>query len=287
MLIIKTDYDLRTLVLECLSKEAGVKNDEFFLNQLAPRLAEVFQKHAVKNSDGGEAIIDHFGQKSLAPGWEERAKAILWDLANEGLLRPIIDINGTPSFNRCQITQFGLKALSDPSNPHDPDGSIARLKQKIPNIDSVIVEYLAESMRTLGQHCLLSSTITLGCASEQAMLLLIEKTAASLKPTDKSRFESKFQKLYSIKQKNEEYRKWFDATISSRLKTDKGSDWITSMEKALNFLFDYFRTIRNDAGHPTGKKVGQEEALGNITLFSPYLRQIYDLMSWLDANKPI
>ena len=37
-------------------------------------------------------------------------------------------------------------------------------------------------METLRRHCLLSSTVTLGCASEQAMLLLIERTAAALEP---------------------------------------------------------------------------------------------------------
>jgi hypothetical protein len=54
--------------------------------------------------------------------------------------------------------------------------------------DEVIVRHVAETAMSLRTDRLSASTITIGFASEQAFLLLIEAIAAALDPADKPRF---------------------------------------------------------------------------------------------------
>jgi hypothetical protein len=56
--------------------------------------------------------------------------------------------------------------------------------------DEVIVRYVAESAMSLRTDRLSASTITIGCASEQAFLLLIDASAAALDPADKPKFDA-------------------------------------------------------------------------------------------------
>jgi hypothetical protein len=78
--------------------------------------------------------------------------------------------------------------------------------------------------------------------------------------------------------------------ISSRpiLKTrGMSADWLTQLDDALTLLFSYFRTVRNDAGHPTGIKLPKEQVSSHLVLFQSYLRLIYDLLDWLPKNNPL
>jgi hypothetical protein len=47
------------------------------------------------------------------------------------------------------------------------------------------------------------------------------------------------------------------------------------------------RTNRNDAGHPTGKSIGREEAYASLTVFPTYLKKVYELVGWLKSNAPL
>ncbi len=287
-----TSYDeLRTAIIECLLKPRQQGEIPLSVETLYEEIAQIAKKREMKH-DAGAGLVSAWrdgkhGHIFLDETWKARIWDIVWDLIIEGVVRPGTGKDNTWSLPLIHVTDFGRKALADPTTPYDPDGYLKRVRERIPHADPVIMTYLTESMETLRRNCLLSSTVTMGCASEQAMLLLMEKTEEALNPTDQVKYKGAFSKLRSIKQQNEEYQKWFDSHIKPKIKSDKGSDWVTEMENALTFLFSYFRSVRNDAGHPTGTKISREVATSHLVVFPYYLRLIYDTIEWLDAKKPI
>jgi hypothetical protein len=285
------DQELRAIILECLSKPRQHRDPPLAVDALYGEVAEIAKARDLKHDTGASLVNawhdDRNGYPKLHDAWMGRIWSVVWDLIIEGVLRPGIENSGSWALPNVYVTGFGKQVLRHPATPYDPGGYLERLHERVPNVDPVIITYLAESIEALRRNCLLSSTVTLGCASEQAMLLLIEKTGDACSPATRASFQSAMAKLRSIKQQNEEYRNWLDSHLRARLKADKGNDWTSEMENALLFLFNYFRVLRNDAGHPTGTKVSRDQATANLVVFPHYLRLVYDLIEWLGANKPI
>ncbi len=281
-----THPELRAVVIECLKKDHW--SPPLCVEFLFGEVAEIAKSRGLKSIGGGhDAWVMNRDRVQLYGNLRAPVASIVWDLIGERILRPGTIDGETYNLPHIYVTEYGKRALEDERTPYDPDGYLRKLAQKVPNIDPVIVTYLAESIETLRGNCLLSSTVTMGCASEQAMLLVIEKTLDACKPTNKAALQAALDKHRSIKLQNEQYRKWFEANLLARLKKDRNSDWVSEMENALAFLFNHFRVLRNDAGHPTGCKISREEATANLVLLPRYLELIYDLFGWLNLNKPI
>jgi len=116
------------------------------------------------------------------------------------------------------VTEYGKSAIANgPQSPYDPDGYLNRLKATIPNLDPVILTYLNESLHTFRIGCLLSSSVTLGCASEKAMLLLIDAYASALPSgATKDRF-IKATEGKMIKTQYDEFLKMLDGHLRAKL----------------------------------------------------------------------
>jgi hypothetical protein len=234
------------------------------------------------------ALVPARGDRNiLQDAYKARIWDLVWDMIIEGLIRPGTAEQGSGTVSSLHLTEFGKKALKDPTTPYDPDGYIRRLTEGIPAIDRVIVTYITESVETLRRHCLLSSTMTLGCASEKAILLMFNAYADALNPADKMKFQKAIEKLRGIKQQHEEFMKWYERNLKEKLKADKGNDWVAQLENALQLVFHHYRHVRNDAGHPTGNVLSREEVHEHLVVFPRYLERLYELMTWLAANKPL
>ena len=123
-----------------------------------------------KGYTGGTYWLNHSDQNKV--------REVLWDLITERVLT--IGDHLHDSWPYLSLTEYGIKALvsKDPI-PNDITGYLARLKSEIPDLDNIIEIYLLESIKTYNINQLLSATMTLGCASEKALLLLIEAFADS------------------------------------------------------------------------------------------------------------
>lgn len=205
---------------------------------------------------------------------------IIWDLIIEGVVRPGLGDatnNGLPWYH---VSEYGKTVLgNNPPQPYDPDGYLARVKA-ISNIDDIILTYLEESLKTFRIHCLLSSMITLGCASEKAILLLIDACQNSLvNPTEKDDFTRKTNTI-SIKRKHDEFQNIFKTKILPVLPPNIKEN----LDNYLTGLFSIIRTHRNDAGHPSGKVIEREQLYSYLVVFPTYLEKVYALMDWLSQN---
>ena len=53
------------------------------------------------------------------------------------------------------------------------------------------------------------------------------------------------------------------------------------LDITLNAVFELIRSQRNDAEHPTGKKVTREKDYASLVVSPNYLKKVYYLMGWL------
>ena len=139
--------------------------------------------------------------------------------------------------------------------------------------------YLEESLHTFRISCLLSSTVTLGCASEKALLLLLEAYTKALEPIRAAKF-LKVTEGKMIRQQFDVFQKRLDDHLKGKLDRDLQAD----LETRLMGVFSMIREGRNDAGHPTGLVPEREVCYSYLTVFPSYLRKVYDPIGWLDRQ---
>jgi len=80
-----------------------------------------------------------------------------------------------------RLTSYGKSQLESIGEDYypiflDPGSTIQALKSTIPNIDIIALKYFEESLWAIKKHLYLSAIVTMGCASERSILLLIEAT---------------------------------------------------------------------------------------------------------------
>ena len=205
---------------------------------------------------------------------------IIWDLIIEGIIRPgpLNSDQGLPHFH---LTEYGREKIKGgPALPYDPDGYLKRLAVAIPDLDEVILTYLEESLHTFRIGCLLSSTTTLGCASEKALILLFDAYGDALSSPMQEKYRKEIEGR-PIKRKFDEFHKRLESHLMARLPGDIKEH----LDIALIALSAVFREMRNDAGHPTGKAVSRESAYANLVVFPVYLKKVYELIGWLKSNQ--
>lgn len=265
---------MRSLVLEVLRRKSADQ-----LAGLREAVATIAHERGLLANEQRHSTI--FGQGGGISGSDyARVQSIIWDLIIEGVVRPGLNEGMNNSLPFFHVTEWGKRAIEGgDANPYDPDGYLAKLKADVPTIDPIIETYLNESLHTFRIGCLLSSTISLGCASEKALLLLIGVYRDSLPSGSQAKFRSATEGRM-IKVQFDELRKRIESELKSRLPYDLRD----GLDIELTALFDFIRNQRNDAGHPTGVKIERERAYANLIVVSTYLRKVYSIIEWLHAN---
>lgn len=57
-----------------------------------------------------------------------------------------------------------------------------------------------------------------------------------------------------------------------------------NIESELDGIFTVIRHQRNEAGHPSGKKVRRDEMFVYLRLFITYCSHLYGIVKWLKTN---
>lgn len=194
------------------------------------------------------------------------------------------------SGNWLRLTSYGRSQLELDYKPVflDPVATIQEIEESIPNMDSIALDYFRESLWAIKKRLYLSATVTMGCASERSILLLIE---AILDHYNDKTLISKFSKSYGIKKK-------FDLLIktikekdlknevlskyqSDNDKIDEINRLFVDFDTHLDQMFSIYRINRNDAGHPTGRKFNEDIVKATAAMFKNYSEIIYGLISHL------
>jgi hypothetical protein len=187
---------------------------------------------------------------------------------------------GSGSGSVFTISMFGAECINAGDIlPFDPDGYIKALRRRVPTIDAVAVAYVHESVACFSRQFLLSSTITLGAASEKSIIVLIETFADAISnASQKAAFKQKIHKagLY-VKYK----------LFKDELEKRKGAipaDLLRDFDVKVDSIFNFIRLNRNAAGHPTGTNVDRAGLQANLQMFASYAENIYALIGHLKNN---
>jgi len=222
---------------------------------------------------------------SALPAWQKDAalsvaREIVHEFMNIGALYPGQrgQVHGSDFYPWITITEYGKEIFANEDwLPYDPEGYLKALTEKVPEIDDVTRAYIGESVAAFNRRHLLSATITLGVASENLMLILIEAYTNWLKDPRKTKFQKRSKDRW-IATQYREFKQEFTMDAKS-LPKELQSDW----EIYLDGIFNFVRLNRNDAGHPTGKELSAKVVYANLQIFADYARYIFDLKKYLQS----
>jgi hypothetical protein len=206
---------------------------------------------------------------------------ILWQLVAEGLV--FIDYTQPAAENwEWALSERGRRLVETEADyePDDPEGYLEALRSKIPDLDELVLLYTHEALMAYEARCYLASTVMLGVASERAFQLLGEAFASWLPKEEAEKFRKTFdnpRNNYITKFK--EFRK----RIEPR-KRDIPPEFSDNMALNLDSIQDLLRINRNEAGHPTGRRIDRGEAYSNLKVFAYHLAKIYALKTFFIAK---
>lgn len=280
------EHQLRSLILSHLQSKRRF-GEVLSVAHLMHEIAAKAQTQNLKVRGHDVLIKNGFNTFQPSPHLVPLVWDIVWDLIIEGVIRPG---RGDDKYDPkdLHVTPYGTEVLAGTTTPYDPDGYLKAIADAVPAVDAIIVTYVGESARTLRANCPLSSTITLGCASERAFLILLNAYADALNAVDQAKLETALKKALQIKKRHDIFMEWYEKHLEPKLRSGKiHPDAITEFESAMTMLFTYFRNIRNDAGHPTGTSFSREMVHSHLVVFPAYLRAMYGIIDWLRSNTPL
>ena len=216
---------------------------------------------------------------------EPERNLIILEIINEWVTNGLLtfghkDDLDNNAFGFLSVTSYGEECFkNDTILPYDPDKYLAEYRVRVPNVDDITLVYLGEAITAYNRDLLLSSAITLGVASENAILLLIEAFAQAV--SDDTRHTQRRNRLrdrwISIQYKT--FRKEL-APFESQIPTSLRQD----IDTYLDGIFNFIRLNRNQAGHPTGHKSSKKVALHNMQMFVDYSKRVFDLKDFFTPN---
>ena len=165
--------------------------------------------------------------------------------------------------------------------PYDTGQFIDRLKARVPAVDQFVLLYLTEALQCFRAGTYLASAVMVGVASERILLNLrsvIESALDTKQKQDKFTADTAGK---SVKRIYDEIQKRLDPIMEQITTALKKED----ISAELSGIFDLIRKTRNDAGHPTGRKVEREEAFALLQLFPSYCSATDEVIGWLKIQK--
>lgn len=185
--------------------------------------------------------------------------------------------NALPPF--MSITDYGKQVLeSGKIMPYDPDGYLNYLHSQVPNVDDIIITYIAESLQTFRRNNILSAAVMLGVASERAFDLLFDAVLNACTGPKKEKLE-KLQDSINIKQKFDKVKE-----IIMQIRNKLSHELEENLDSDLDGIFNLIRVTRNDAGHPTSKTIRRDHVFNCLILFVSYCKCVYGLIDYLKNN---
>ncbi len=99
--------------------------------------------------------------------FEKTVLEVFWQLTVEEIIAPGVSGN-QGGFPRFRVTSHGHRVLADRDYvPHDRQGYLQLLNERVPKPDLTVLAYLDESLQTFARDNLVASTIMLGVAAER------------------------------------------------------------------------------------------------------------------------
>ncbi|MEH1826890.1 MAG: hypothetical protein V7L22_16260 [Nostoc sp.] len=156
------------------------------------------------------------------------------------------------------------------------------LKERITNIDPVIVRFIQEAIITVKAGSNLGCAFLLGGASEKAIYLLIDAYTKAIKDeTLRNKFISRTSGKF-ISRIFEEFKQSFRSSKNK----PQNYGWTNDLEIKIEQIFQFCRICRNEAGHPhLPPNLDKGILLANMGQFVKYVEDLYELIAYYENNE--
>jgi hypothetical protein len=224
-----------------------------------------------------EAIRSHFGSD---PPSLQQINELLWSMVGQGLLYIDMSQPAHENWTR-QFSSDGRAVRTDAEiNPDDPQGYLNRVREMVPAASDTTMMYLDEAVGSYTGRRYLASAVMLGVAAEGAFLEMAESFADWLPTNEGQNFRNVLENERQVYlAKSGEFRK----RVEHR-KAQLPAELADGMSLRLDSVLDLLRIYRNDAGHPTGKRIGREDAFINLQMAARLLQNLYALRSFFKSS---
>jgi hypothetical protein len=206
---------------------------------------------------------------------------LLHELITSNILMTAVNTANT-GWPWLSLTSHGKEILLNSGPPvYDYEGFLSALKTRVPMCDPVIERYVSEALRAFQANLVYSCMVMLGCASEKAILILIESYISSIQPqANQDKLRSRTSKK-EISAAFEEFKKSFDATRGKITLVSPVNDFDAHVDAIFNFI----RMVRNSIVHPANlPEITSALVYSNLQQFLYYLVTIYALVEYYRDN---
>jgi hypothetical protein len=193
-----TDYTISWILP--FVRESLREHSEFTFDNYIDRLWQVLEKASVPGIVRHQAVrVPYTGTTydSSQASYQLRyvATEAFFYLIHNGLVMPGPSTNtpGFPQAGRFYLTSRGTAwAANTEPPPEDFNGYMKLLRNLVPNLDAVIVQYVSEGLGALVRSSYFAAAVMVGAAAEKAIYLLAESMVDAFKDATK---QAKLKKL--------------------------------------------------------------------------------------------
>lgn len=182
-----------------------------------------------------------------------------------------------------RVTSHGQQVLGEEGPPvYDYDGYLAELRRAVPNLDSVVERYVGESLQAYQRNVYLASMVMLGCASERAIVLLMN---AYTSPIDNEQNRERLRQRIANRDISHAYSKFRESFDTNRHQiSDTNLD--RDFDAHVDGIFNFIRLLRNSIVHPTAiPNITNAIVYANLQQFAYYARTIFGLVQYFENNR--
>jgi hypothetical protein len=264
--------EIRRVALDILSGREKCQHEPSQFDDLMVAAAEVVARRA--NADGRSP-----DDPSLSTDDRELFREMFWDLFRQGIITLGHD-NNNAHYPFFRISRLGGRVLENPDLYffHDVSSYEKVVRENVPGISEVTLLYAQEAMQAYLSGCILSATVMIGVAAEDAFDSLLE--AIEDNPAYAYAYSRVRKERYVLKRliRFRETVTKYAHTLPPPLKE--------GLETNLLGIAELIRNFRNDSGHPSGKLVSQEQCYILLNLFVPYCKKVHELMAYFRTPEP-
>jgi hypothetical protein len=232
------------------------------------------------SSSGGQT----YQYELIPPDLRALVSEAFFHLFHKGYIAPQApDANlNPPPLHMFRVTQRG-RVFFQGREPllEDVERYMSFLHDRVRTLDSVIEQYVSESLIAFERDAFFASAVMLGAASEKALYLLADSLLVALKDAN---LQSKLKGILSRRKLSELFETVQNAiqnAVDAKLIPYAVTEGTTTH---LMSLFEAIRMQRNDAVHPMNATVSEESVRHLIHSFPYSLARSEGLRSWLIAN---
>jgi hypothetical protein len=279
----KIDYTLEWILPYVRRIQPGAKLDyRLFADHVWQQLEKAGVDGVVRTPQLHMGSGRTFHYDAFPPDLKNATAEAWFYLFRNGYLSPAApdDYLQAPNLHILSVTKRGIAwfAGKEPI-PEDAQGDMAFLNSLVDSLDSVIEDYVRESLIAFNRGAFFAAAVMIGAAAEKEAYLLADAIMVALKDPIK---QKKMQQIVSEGRSILLLEKSINEELPPLRKTHRtvfdGSDaHVTS-------LFEAIRVQRNEAVHPKSAKVSSDSVRMTILAFPHALAKAEELRAFFIGN---